>query len=260
MDPYLEAPSVWHGLHIKLVVVTVQLLQPQLRQRGYYAESNERVWLAEPQRDVLPDVSVVRMPRRLPRRASKAAVLEADEPVRVRREKVEVHEPYVEIFALAGRRLVTGIEFLSPTNKSQTKGRKLYLRKRKDLKAAGVNLVEIDLLRKGRHLADVPLDVLEPFQPWHYLVNVIRSSAEEYEFYPVSLRAPLPCVGIPLKADEPDAVLDLQAVVSRAYDIGPYPERLDDYLHDPSPKLPPEDAKWARQLLAKAGFRKKAAN
>ncbi len=254
MDPYLEAPAVWHGLHIKLVVVSVQLLQPQLRSRGYYAESNERVWLADPQRDVLPDVSVVKVPRPVVGGTGEVAVLEADQPVRVKRHKMEVREPFLEIFELSGRRLVTGVEFISPTNKARSEGRKLYLRKREELKAAHVNMVEIDLLRKGRHLAEVPLELLESLRPWHYLVNVIRTDQDEYEFYTISLRDRLPRIGIPLKPGEPDVVLDLQAVLARSYEIGPYPERLDDYHGRPVPRLAGDDAAWAKELIKKAGY------
>ena len=44
----------------------------------------------------------------------------------------------------SGNRLVTALEFLSPTNKSDAAGRTAYEQKQHELRAAAVNLVEID--------------------------------------------------------------------------------------------------------------------
>ena len=68
-----------------------------------------------------------------------------------------VTESYVEIVDVkSGHRVVTAIEVLSPTNKRPAEGQRLYLKKRDDLKLAGVNTVEIDLLRGGERVLMVP--------------------------------------------------------------------------------------------------------
>ena len=63
--------------------------------------------------------------------------------------KAEYREPFLEIRqADSERKLVTGIEVLSPTNKRHgTKGWRLYCRKRLAYLSGYANFVEIDLLR-----------------------------------------------------------------------------------------------------------------
>lgn len=253
MDPWLEEPTVWPGFHDILIVSTVEVMQPQLRERGYYANPGERVWLVEPRRPIYPDVAMFRRESSR-QQAEEVAVLVPDEPVRVRQAQVEVHEGFVEIFDAAGSRLVTGIEYVSPANKSDRDGRSLYERKQQEMRETDVNLVEIDFVRRGPHVLDVPSAVAEQLRPWDYLVNTVRRGSEMYEIYPIKLRDRLPRIRIPLKSGEEDAVLDLQEVFDRSRAIGPYPERID-YNADPVPALAADDAAWADEILKQKELR-----
>lgn len=255
MDPWLESPDEWPGFHDTLVIKTVEVLQPQLRARGYYAKPGEREWLSHADRAVGPDVVTAR--RAAPadlRQASSIAVALPDEPIRIAQAEFEIHEGYVDIYEALRHEIVTGIEFLSPTNKSDRKGRRLYRIKQRDLRKTQVHLVEIDLLRAGRFVLDVPRPVVERLQPWDYLVNLVRRGGPDYEVYPISLPERMPRIRVPLKSGDEDAVLDLQEVFKRSYDIGPYPERLD-YQSDPNPPLSAEHADWANRILRGAGLR-----
>ncbi len=255
MDPYLEHPAVWPGVHHLLVSATAEALQPVLRERGYHVTIGERVRLTEADPSILPDNLVLTSSR--PRRTApggEAAVTLADEPVRVARSPTEVRESYLEVFERTGRRLVTGIEFLSPTHKLDRRGRRLYRRKQRLLGRRGVHLVEIDLLRRGRHLAEVPEEVAAESRPWDYLVNVARRGGDGYEFYPLRVRDRLPRVGIPLRPGDADAVLDLQVAFDRAFDVGAFTEVVD-YMLPPVPPLAADDAAWADQLLKEKGLR-----
>jgi Flp pilus assembly pilin Flp len=185
--------------------------------------------------------------------SGEVAVLEIDEPVRVKFFEVEIREVFLEIFDKEDLP-VTGIEFLSPTNKSGSKGRELYVQKQEELAEEGVHLVEVDLLRGGRHVLAVPEAVVAELKPWDYLVNLARRQSDTFEFYPVQLRQRLPRIRVPLKVGDDDAVLDLQEVANRAYDNGPYPERLA-YDSDPVPPLNDEDAQWADEILRSKGLR-----
>ena len=69
----------------------------------------------------------------------------------------EIEETYVTIKELPGRKLVTVIDVLSPTNKKTKDGRAEYLEKRRNLVLSKVNFVEVDLLRGGR-----PMPLLNP--------------------------------------------------------------------------------------------------
>jgi hypothetical protein len=255
MDPYLENPSWWTNLHLLLIASTNAILKPILRPRGYLVSIGERVWVTEPGRPVYPDVAVVERPKFTPASPASVGTLEADAPVVVRTFDVEVHEPYLEIIDAVGGHLVTGIEFLSPTNKAPGEGQDLYLKKQRETLQSGANLVEVDLLRHGRHTVAVPAHLLSAQPEWHYLVSVARSGHRgEYEAYPASLQSKLPCIRLPLKPGDADVALDLQAVLSRAYDEGPFADRID-YTQPPPGRISAENAKWCEQVLVHAGLR-----
>src|SRR5438477_3792624 len=78
MDPYLEDPEFFPGLHNRLIVEISNTLQATLP-RAYYAEVGSRVWIEYPERLVEPDVNVLRAsrpPRQAPLpSASKPAVV-----------------------------------------------------------------------------------------------------------------------------------------------------------------------------------------
>lgn len=249
MDPHLEETQVWGGLHNLLIAASVSQLQPLLNRRGYYADPGERVWLAESDRNILPDVTVVRSHRPT---TEESAVLLADEPVRIRR--MEVREPFIEIRNSSTHRVITGIEFISPSNKLSRDGRKLYRRKQVDLQRQRIHLVEIDLTRRGRRLVDVPESIERGLRRHDYLINLARQPPVNFELYPVRLRDRLPRIWIPLKTGEEDAVLDLQAAFDHAYDAGPYSVRID-YRTPCEPPLAVDDAAWADELLRLKGFR-----
>jgi hypothetical protein len=104
------------------------------------------------------------------------------------------------------------------------------------------HLVEIDLLRGGKPLpaADRP-DCI-------YSVLVSRADRRpRADFWPIVLRDPLPTIPVPLRPEDGDARLDLQALPNRIYDESGY----EDYLYNHGPDPPPTigDVTWARSFL-----------
>jgi hypothetical protein len=256
MDPYLEDPDLWPGLHHRLISAADEQLQPQLIPRGYVVDIQSRIWLEEPARSIYPDVALLRAQVAMTAQESEAAFSTklADEPVRLKSRVTEIREDYLLIYEESTKKLITGIEFISPTNKSVKRGRALYLRKRRELRREGVNEVEVDLLRGGTPVVRLPKSVLDSIQPGGYVVNILRAKSLDYEFFPIDVKSRLPRVAIPLKSGEPDVVLDLQAAVNRVYDGGAYPLRVD-YTREPVPPLKQHDARWANELLIAAGIR-----
>ena len=111
-----------------------------------------------------------------------------------------------------------------------------------------MNLVEIDLLRIGQHTTLTKLGLIPPRKIRTYHASTFRASRPDcFEYYAIALRSPLPRLPIPLRATDPDAVLDLQAVFDTAYDRGRYDDI--DYSRPLQPPLDPADQQWADQLI-----------
>jgi hypothetical protein len=250
MDPYLEDPQLWTGVHTSLIVYIRDFLQPRLRPR-YVAAIEERVYLEGPEQEKIPDVWI----RRRKRAGNGAvAVLEADTPVVVKVPNLEVHQRYVTILdRLSGQKLVTVIEIVSPSNKYAGAGRDSYLEKQAEIRRSKTHLVEIDLLRTGPHVLAVAEWMARAQGPYHYLacVNRAQRDRDEFELYPCSLPQRLPRIRIPLAGNDVDVVLDLQAVLEQTYEQGAYADRLD-YRGSCRPALAKADHAWAQQLIQKA--------
>jgi hypothetical protein len=164
-------------------------------------------------------------------------------------------EPYLEILSAKGKRLVTAIEVLSPSNKKAgDNGRKAYQDKQQELRLAGVNLVEIDLLRRGSHSTCVPLKRLqEVVGQFDYHVSVMVAHSMEYLAAGIRLADRLPTIGIPLDPDVPEVTVDLQPLLDRCYDGGRYPE-LVNYRHPCDSPLTSEQQEWAEGILRTKGL------
>lgn len=147
--------------------------------------------------------------------------------------------------------LVTVIEVVSPTNRDL--GRPEFLRQRQDFIEAGVSVVEIDLLREGRRLIDVPSQeyLRRVGTDEHYTVMTIRAGfRHRREIYKCPLRQPLPMIKIPLRAPDPDVDLELQPLVDEIYTTGRYWKV--DHETPLEPPLCAEDAAWVAERLAAA--------
>ncbi|QDV39002.1 DUF4058 family protein [Tautonia plasticadhaerens] len=255
MDPYLEHPSLWPGFHNWFIISMAEAMQQRLRPR-YLAAVEARVYIEGGDRDVIPDVLIRRPGPRPdgpgPGGRQAVAVAEEDGPVIVRAAPgVEVNESYLTILdRSSGLRVVTVIELLSPSNKCRGPGRSLYRQKQRDVLGSDAHLVELDLLRTGRHTVAVPGGLAESRGPYHYLICVTRARRprDEFELYPRSLRRPLPTLSIPLADPDPDLRLDLNPVLSRTYDAGSYRDRID-YARPCRPALSDEDQAWADGLI-----------
>lgn len=219
MDPYLERH--WGDVHADLVALARAALN-----------------------DVLPPDLVARMEGRV--------VVDA---VSYDRPEAEQHtESYVNILDADGGQLVTVIEVLSPSNKLAGEARGQYRRKRHELAAARVNLVEIDLFRRGAW-RDLLLPVVAPadVRTAYRVITRRAHPPRRVELYPMPLRERLPRVPIALRPTNPPVALDLQALVNQAYRNGRYDRTRYDQPCDPP--LEAEVAAWADDLLRAAGRR-----
>jgi hypothetical protein len=262
MDPYLESPDWFPGLHDGLIFCCLELLQHALPE-AYYAQSSQRVWLEYSRRRIEPDVEVMRTerrPRRIVRSGGTAvAELKAKKPLVVRVDTIE-HGPFKESFLEIRRRegkkprIVTTIEILSPSNKTPgNPSRHLYLTKQREVLTGETHLVEIDLLRGGSHTSAAPRALTEEKAgSFDYHVSIHRfDRPQDFLIHPILMQEPLPVIGIPLLPGDSDVPLDLQSAFNRAYDAGPYQREVEYGRDRIKPRLKPEQAGWAAESIKK---------
>jgi hypothetical protein len=266
MDPYLESPDWFPDLHGSLIYLMKEALQRKLA-GPYYAQSSHRVWLEHTRHHFEPDVEITHSasrPRKRRRGGRLALLNEPQEggPLIVMVETIE-HGPFKQSFLEIRRRqgkdvqIVTSIEVLNPSNmKSGHPSREQFLEKQRKTLESETNLVEIDLLRGGAHALAVPRDLVKAQAgAFDYLISIHRfHRPKEFLVHPIAMTQRLPEIGIPLLPADPDVPLDLQAAFNRAYEAGPFPQI--EYGKDPIvPRLKPEQARWAKALLAPRGRR-----
>jgi len=254
MDPYLE--EFWRDVHARLIIYASDQLQSRLPD-DLRARVEERVVvepLAGESRSVYPDVRVVERGRG--EGVATASGISTAQPLILNLASEPKTETYIEIIDIGtGKRVVTVLEILSLSNKLPGESRDQYLRKLAELRASGVSLVEIDLLRTGQRGLSVPYDHIPVTYRTPYQVYVRRAwRPRSAEVYRVPFRERLPVIAVPLRETDADVALDLQPLVDQCYRNGGYDDDVD-YSRAPHPPLEAEDDRWADQLLRQQGRR-----
>ena len=254
MDPYLEAH--WLDIHTKLVAYAADALNAVLPQ-DLIARTEERVGIETDDADVpstvSPDVAVLesagakgdRVGSQGGRQLAQYRLVAAEEPVT---------ERSVEIRESNSGKLITIIEFISPSNKTR-KGLTAFRNKRDCLLDSGVNVVEVDLTRGGNWRGMLlPQRSSGTMATPYRSVTRVASEPDAAYLEPIDIRKPLPALPIPLRESEAPADLPLQPLIDQAYRNGRYAQTID-YSKPPVPPLDEEDAAWADSLLRSAGER-----
>lgn len=255
MDPYLENPSLFPDFHHELIARIKQTLNDMLHPR-YRARVEERVYISQddgpPQQRIIPDVSLkLADPSSHSGKKPSSSQMVAEPIELITLIEEEVHEAYVAIYDRSGQHLVTIIEVLSPANKAAgSAGLESYRSKRFQIQHSSTHLVEIDLLRSGVRLLDVP-DV--PVCDYHIHVSEHGRRPRGW-VWPILLNQRLPEIRIPLGPQDEPLAFDIQALVDSAYDASHYEAEID-YRRDPVPPLPVQYASWADDLLKAQGLR-----
>jgi hypothetical protein len=245
MDPYIEG-WIWGDFHSRINGAICEELNPRLPKR-YIALTDlfiRRVETSTLDETILGKLDVF-LSDRHGRSQSGTAVVAAPAPHISVLPGVVVKQHFVKIIDNRGRRIVTVIELLSPANKSGGKDSEVYRFKRNEYIGGSINLVEIDLLRRGQRPP-----VGEPSPPQSDYVIAVHDGQDRGRFgiWPFSVREPIPIVPVPLDPDEAFVTLDLRKCLDRVYDGGRYGDQLD-YRRPPDHALAEPDATWARELL-----------
>lgn len=248
MDPYIEG-QIWKDFHGAFLYELRTELVRQVRP-GYEVLAQEDVYVeyAEERgrRTIEPDLLIGGTAARASRGGTDLVTPVASVPIPLPALALEEERhTFLEIRRLPGRRLVTVVELLSPTNKQPgDKARDRYLEKRRDIQASNVHLVEIDLLRGGARL---PMEAPLPAAAYYLLVSCWERRPIA-DVTPLALRAPLPPLPVPL-LDEDAAWVDLQSVFSSVYERAGY-DYILDYTTPVVPPLEEGDALWAETCVA----------
>jgi hypothetical protein len=250
MDPYLEHPTLWPGVHNGLLAMLQLALAPQLRPR-YYVTLEERMYVTEPEQRTFvgrPDVAVVARPETEPMPQSTSS----ESPVLTVRVPFpdEVRETYLEVREVGTDYVITVFEVLSPTHKRAGRGRRLYEDKRMEVLTTRSHLVEVDLIRFGE-----PMPLIDSGSVSDYRILVSRGDRRpSASLYPFGVCQPIPTFPLPLKARDQEPMVDIGQLLHDLYDQASYDLRID-YTGDPDPPLSSADAAWADRLLRQQGLR-----
>jgi len=248
MDPWLERPGFWPDVHDSLIMSLRRALAPLLRPKYYLAVQQRTVIAVVPPEPhpIFPDLAIVEREKSSLARDVPVATLV--EPIIVEIPVPEtITEDYLEVVEVAGERVVTVIEILSPSNKRPGEDRQAYITKREKIFRTPMNFVEIDLLRGW---SPMPFTFLQTNGHLsHYRILVKRNVSVRHAFlYPFSVRDPIPVFPLPLQPGDIEPSVRLGEVLKEIYDEYGYDLRID-YHRPPEPTLSEDDAHWAKEVL-----------
>jgi hypothetical protein len=252
MNPYLEPH--WLDVHSSLATSARDALNQQLPD-DLVASVEERVAIeSDAGADHIygPDVRVAEPATAVTTVVEEPAGGVVAAPYRLVAQIDPITERSVQITEAGTERLISVIEFVSPTNKRGA-GLQAFRDKRAHLLSSGVNFVEVDLVRAGdwQALLSPHQCALKAVSLYRITIRVPHDSAAVY-LHPIRLQDALPSIAIPLRKNDPEVRLDLQALIEHAYVSGRYDRRID-YTKPLTPPLSGDDAAWAGERLRAAG-------
>lgn len=210
MNPWLE--RFWGDIHSRFVVYLADQVNERLpRDLQARVEESLTVNADDYRRTIYPDSHVVEEQFETSTGNVAIAVAQsaATQPTLVSLGSEHRTQRHIEIIDRnSGGRVVTAIDLLSPANKSSELGRKADQKKQHAYMSAGVNLMEIDLVRDGAWILAVPDDLAPAECRSPYMICVRRVTRPSLaELFPVSLREPLPNVLLPLRPADADILV-----------------------------------------------------
>lgn len=238
IDPTIEQQGHWPNFHGGFMFVCQEALLATLPP-NYDARMEDRVSLSErkgrerqAQREA--DVDVINLSGHGVGTATAVAVeIEADQATATALDLrgTPRKQRFIRIISRSGDEVVTVLELLSPANKFG-KGYRDFRKRHDDLLDAGANVVEIDLLRRGRRS---PAADAAPGRDGYAIITKAEDP-DRADVWAFTLNDRLPRIPVPLKPEDGHVVLDVGAVYRDTYDRGGFSRRLK-YEEKPAAKL-----------------------
>lgn len=252
MDPYLE--DRWRSVHARLNAYIVDQLNERLPD-DLVARIEESAEIASEMdvRSASPDVHVHRHggsdASGTDRDAATTSGAAVAVPIRARIPIDTPPQRWVEIIDYRDRDpLITAIELISPKNKSHPAA---YRRKQSAYLEGGVNLIEIDFIRRGPVVSAFPLELLEGRENSYTICVRREADPGLVELYPVGMWERVPDVAVPLRRSDEDVVLSLQPLIEQIYDRGRFAGSID-YTEELRPPLPRQIRERLNAVLGSA--------
>jgi hypothetical protein len=236
MNPYLENPRFFHDFHQRLVIHLSDEIAAHLTD-GYFARLDRPTFLGQ------PDVVVLEADEARRMSAHGAALLEPPLELELIPPALEEERnAFIEIRSQDDEELITVIEVLSPANKRPGTDRDQYEYKRQHLLGSKVNLVEIDLLRRGRRLAVRGLPACD------YCIYVSQAERRPLvAVWPFQITDPFPPLFVPLRSGDAPLKIDLGTLFQHVFKRASYARNI--YKKPLDPPLNEELTAWANQLV-----------
>ena len=112
------------------------------------------------------------------------------------------------------------------------------------------NFIEIDLLRRGQRMPLSNQNIQS-----HYRILVSRGNQRpRADLYAFNIQNKIPEFPLPLRPEDTEPIIDLQALLTNIYDVGSYDLKID-YTQQPVPELLEDDAAWVDAWLRQEGIR-----
>jgi hypothetical protein len=250
INSWLQTPSDadglagWGAFHASHVVVMAEVLQETLPEH-YVAFAEQSIQLTgwdwdmgQIDRPRKPDVTILQT------RAKSALAELQNAPVPTMvfdlDELDDFPEPIKRVVIREFRegrvgKPVTAIELLSPTNKLPKSDYYLYLRKRQEVLASGVSLVEVDYLHESRPiLPQIPQYPDQPnAHPYYVLVTDVRDTQprKTVNVFAFGVDEAIPHVPIPLAGDD-SVMFDLARAYALTIGRGAWGRLIDSMIED----------------------------
>ena len=247
MNPWLEG-YLWPDVHNGLARTIVELIAPKIAPNYVARIDVYTVDDTAPESEIgimYPDVEILKRHNIVSESTMPYGedVLTEPNVIIPTGFSIPVRVPVVEIRDRAKNKLITAIEILSPVNKREP-GLKDYQKKRADLHKNGINLLEIDLLRRGtRPFAHSKIPQS------HYQVLLSRADNRQTDVWTINIQDKLPNVPIPLLPSESDVILDLGKALNILFERSLYYLSTDYTSKPPPPVFEKEDMDFIQNIL-----------
>lgn len=252
VDPYLQRR--WGDFHNRFLTYLSDEINDRLP-RNLLARSQETVTVEEserPPRRYLPDAHAYETPTPAAgfQHEGGGTAMALDDPI-VLMSPLKLKQSSIQIIdSKSDGAVVTAIELLSPSNKVRSPAREKYLAKQDDYLAAGVNLLELDWIRRGSPATFATrFGISDKLKSTYHASMVNFTRGGRLEYYRIPYDARLPRLALPLRSKEEFVPLDLQPVFDYAYERGRYADELT-YEGPPTPPFRGKAAKWAADRIA----------